>query len=133
MAIAAIVVVVVARRTLTREDQTMSAHTGDPTCVEAANNTETTADTTDMASPLICRYRAWTYALPSLSRSSASATTSFLNPDTLTDSLGLCAFEIGSSGPVTNTCASGKIFCSSGMNGMEPPAPLFTGSMPKAS
>ena len=47
-------------------------------------------------SPLICRYRAWTYALPSLSRSSASATTSFLNPDTLTDSLGLCAFEIGS-------------------------------------
>lgn len=126
MAIAAIVVVVVARRTLTREDQTMSAHTGDPTCVEAANNTETTADTTDMASPLICRYRAWTYALPSLSRSSASATTSFLNPDTLTDSLGLCAFEIGLRAGDQHLRV-GKIFCSSGMNGMEPPSPCSPG------
>ncbi len=50
--------------------------------------------------------------LPSLSSRSASATTSFSSPETLTDSFGLCAFEIGSSGPVTSTCASGKIFCS---------------------
>ena len=53
---------------------------------------------------------------PSLASSSASATTFFFNPGRLTDSLGLCALDCGSSGPVTSTCAFGKIRCNSGMN-----------------
>ena len=40
------------------------------------------------------------------------------------DSLGLCALAFGSSGPVTSTCALGKMRCSSEMNGMEPPFAL---------
>ena len=44
--------------------------------------------------------------------------TLFFNAGRLMDSFGLCALAFGSSGPVTSTCAFGKMRCNSGMNGM---------------
>lgn len=61
--------------------------------------------------------------LASLSSSNASVMTLFFNAGRLMDSFGLCALAFGSSGPVTSTCAFGKMRCNSGMNGMEQPRP----------
>ena len=70
---------------------------------------------------------------PSRARKTASATQTFSNSPRCSDSLAPWARVSGSSTPVTMIDASGKRAEKSEMNGIEPPTPMSTGSVPQAS
>ena len=71
-------------------------------------------------------------ATPSASSSSASDVAARSSTPRSRLSLMLCACVAGSSTPVTRILASGKAAANSAMNGIDPPTPMSTASVPQA-